>query len=115
MQNVEVVLDVFSGRPNPRWLLTEDQARELSGLVASLEEAGTDDGPPQGLGYRGFTVHGLEAPESEPLRVFHGRAVRPGLVRRDRGRTLERWLLASGKNAVAPALRDHVLQEIAKP
>jgi hypothetical protein len=51
---VEVELDVFSGRPNPRWTLAARRAEELGQLLRDLEPADRLD--PPGLGYRGFVL-----------------------------------------------------------
>lgn len=63
---VEVELDVFSGRPNPHWTLGGDRAQELPDLLRDLEPAESRE--PPGLGYRGFllTAAGAKA------RVFGG-------------------------------------------
>ena len=65
-REVEVELDVFSGRPNPRWTLMAGRAEEVAELLRGLEPA---DGPePSGLGYRGFVLTGGKAKAS----VFRG-------------------------------------------
>src|SRR5579863_3126999 len=53
-----ITLDVFSGRPNPVWQLTEQQDSELG---EKLSSAGTPtaqrpSGVFGGLGYRGFVI-----------------------------------------------------------
>jgi hypothetical protein len=50
-----VEFDVFSGRPNPTWSLSEEQIIELQGALRDLPPA---DKPPGefGLGYRGFLI-----------------------------------------------------------
>ena len=53
---LEVELDVFSGRPNPRWVLQAEERDSLLELVRSLREAGGPM-PATGLGYRGFILH----------------------------------------------------------
>ena len=63
---VEVEVDVFSGRPNPRWTLGADRARELLDLLRDLEPAERRE--PPGLGYRGFL---LTTPGAK-TRVFGG-------------------------------------------
>lgn len=52
-----VELDVFSGRPNPQWVLTDDERQRVEELLRGLPE-GTDPGPgaTTGLGYRGFVL-----------------------------------------------------------
>jgi hypothetical protein len=53
---VEVELDVFSGRPNPRWTLSTDRVKELEERLQGLEQ--TEGREPPGLGYRGFLLRG---------------------------------------------------------
>lgn len=63
---MKIELDVFSGRPNPNWVVTESTASDLlkalGSLHTGLESArGTGSTPSDlpGLGYRGFVVrHG---------------------------------------------------------
>src|SRR5689334_13843506 len=52
---LEIELDVFSGRPNPRWVVPEVERDSLLNMVASLREAGGPM-PATGLGYRGFIL-----------------------------------------------------------
>lgn len=49
-----VELDVFSGRPNPRWELDEDTRQELHRLQSRLTPTRQAPAEPPGLGYRGF-------------------------------------------------------------
>ena len=49
-----VELDVFSGRPNPRWPLSKADARGLTALHRRLREVAAHDASPPALGYRGF-------------------------------------------------------------
>ncbi|MEU1312385.1 hypothetical protein ABZ419_26325 [Streptomyces cinnamoneus] len=86
-----VELDLFSGRPAPRWHLDPGAADEFRTLTASLPPAGTVTQPrPPGLGYRGFTV----TDGDRVVRVFAGRVTEGATSRADPGRYLERWLLS---------------------
>jgi hypothetical protein len=52
---IVVELDVFSGRPNPTWSLSVEQAEELLEAFQNLPP--TDKlSPETGLGYRGFIL-----------------------------------------------------------
>ncbi|GAB3196619.1 hypothetical protein GCM10027062_06350 [Nocardioides hungaricus] len=51
----EVELDVFSGRPNPRWLLTPTEAAEFTQRVLDGATPAVPVDVSEGnLGYRGF-------------------------------------------------------------
>ncbi|GAA0433052.1 hypothetical protein [Streptomyces luteireticuli] len=86
-----VELDLFSGRPNPRWRLAPGAAEEFRALTAGLPPAGPAARTPSpGLGYRGFTVRDAD----RVVHVFAGRVTEGDASRTDPGRSLERWLLA---------------------
>lgn len=53
VSDVQVELDIFSGRPNPRWRLNREAAT-LEALHASLAKSTARAPDPPGLGYRGF-------------------------------------------------------------
>ena len=68
-----VELDIFSGRPNPTWDLSKDQADEFASRLTDLPPC---DRVPTvgGLGYRGFEVRnpGERADLPARIRVLHG-------------------------------------------
>lgn len=52
-----VELDVFSGRPNPQWTLTEQEAGRVEEMLRDLPPAEPGRAAMEpGLGYRGFLV-----------------------------------------------------------
>jgi hypothetical protein len=51
---VEVELDIFSGRENPRWRLSGDEGRRLRDLQSDLRVIARSRTELPGLGYRGF-------------------------------------------------------------
>ena len=61
---MEVELDAFSGRPNPRWETTSPLQKKLDSLAEK-----TNPAPEPGLGYRGFIIHH----GASKVRVFSGR------------------------------------------
>ena len=67
---MQIELDAFSGRPNPSWTLTEDQAARLMGRLAALNQITSEKTAPDDLGFRGFIL------TSEDLRI----RVCPGLI-----------------------------------
>jgi len=50
----EVELDIFSGRPNPKWNLSGERVRHLEERLERLEPVQADE--PHALGYRGFVI-----------------------------------------------------------
>jgi hypothetical protein len=114
---VAVELDVFSGRPNPTWLLTGAEAAELRSRLADpthtpLAPAAVP--PPSGrLGYRGFvlgdpehTLAGADRLEVGEgfVRAVDGATGRTLAVFADADRTLERWLVAGARGRAEPGL-----------
>jgi len=67
-----VELDVFSGRANPTWTLSADDAAELSARVQRLR-AGGEPLTEGALGYRGFDVYRRDGePPVLWMKVFAG-------------------------------------------
>jgi hypothetical protein len=84
-----VELDIFSGRPNPRWQLDEPSGRRLAELHHGLRPAVERPPDPPGLGYRGF-IYTLE---DASWRAWKGAVVGPRQVLADPDVAIERWLL----------------------
>jgi hypothetical protein len=113
---MEVELDAFSGRPNPRWRLHPHQAREFTNKLHRLprqhKRAASAE---QGLGYRGFIVTGT----GDELGSYDEVVVTSSSVRARSGsvshyfenqdRALERWLLETMRGRVDQALYTYVL------
>ncbi len=70
--DVEVELDIFSGRPNPRWPMRADQVPVLATLVDTAPRVAPAE--PPGLGYRGFVIHQITDNPAVPptMRVYGG-------------------------------------------
>ena len=67
---VEVILDIFSGRPNPSWKLSHHQIAELRRLLEASRRERRDEGrEPPGLGYRGFIIANRSQVHGIPYRV----------------------------------------------
>ncbi len=85
---MRVELDVFSGRPNPRWELDEDSAAALRRLLSRLSVS-TDTPPRQpGLGYRGFVFDS----EMDHGRAYKGYVIKSDAVFADPSSSIERFL-----------------------
>ncbi|MGW2374124.1 hypothetical protein [Kitasatospora sp. NPDC001683] len=116
---MDVEVDLYSGRPNPRFPLRPAAVDELGRRIAALTPATGGERPYDGLGYRGMRV--LTGPaETVAELVVSGELVTlrtpDGSLRhlRDPGRTLERWLLDQGAEDLAPEVTATVRQELAR-
>jgi hypothetical protein len=104
---VLVELDVFSGRPNPRWQLDEPAARTLRQLHQELWPIRNDPPEPPGLGYRGFSY----TLDGTIWRAFKGWVVSFDRSLIDQGRSVERLLLEQLPDEYAE-VRPRVLAEL---
>lgn len=97
-----VELDLFSGRPNPRWGLSPDQAEEFTRLLSHLPEQASPVVDRGILGYRGLILY--EAEDAPRTVVGMGEVIQHTagnpLVYRDEGRKIEKWLLGTAKGQV---------------
>lgn len=87
---MEVELDAFSGRPNPVWTVTADEAAALRALLAT--SGAPVPAPAEGLGYRGFVLRDGVGAAAATWRVHAGTLSRGGPHQAD---TLgaEAWLI----------------------
>ena len=105
----EVELDIFSGMPNPNWVLTNVEADSFVKQLAALPltSAGKLSG---NLGYRGFIVHCAEGADMQMIHIQNGTVhisrAEVNVYSYDEGRELERWLLNTGK----PHLKNDLFQ-----
>jgi hypothetical protein len=96
----EVELDIFSGMPNPAWVLTNAEADSLVKQLLALERISARE-MSGNLGYRGFIVHCTQGTITQVVRIQHGivhiaeNAI--DVYAYDRDRETERWLLNTGK------------------
>ena len=113
-----VELDIFSGRPNPVWLLPDAQQHELTTRLSGLAP-GLVAPYPDRLGYRAVLIHFNQPPYGMPetIEVFGGSAcyelggVRT--CRADANRAVEHWLLQTADRAQIDAgVLDDILAEI---
>ena len=71
---MEIELDAFSGRPNPRWELTGAQAAEFLARLRALRPTQGRDFVVEDLGYRGFIVRAKGEPVDgfDEVRLYRG-------------------------------------------
>ena len=108
---VEIELDIFSGMPNPTWVLADaDADRFMKQLAAAPPGPATELSG--NLGYRGFIIQVAQGADSQLIHIQAGTIhLSKGAAKayaRDGNRELERWLLGTGK----PHLKDEIFQTV---
>lgn len=107
----EIELDIFSGRPNPRWTLDAAEEREF---LTRLLDRTVPMGPirsREGLGYRGFvcTATGNTAARLRARQLPTSFRVRDGLAHSiDPG--AETWLRYTGHDVAVPGAAEAVIR-----
>ena len=115
-----VELDVFSGMPNPTWVLSVPEASDLTSRISRLDPTEAVGQRPDNLGYRGFIVQ-IAAGSSASLQTIRAHE---GIVEvvdstgtayyRDPQRQIELWLLATAKPPLGGNLTAEIVKEIMK-
>jgi hypothetical protein len=105
----EVELDIFSGMPNPKWMLTETEADSFLKQLAELPRISARK-LLGNLGYRGFNVTCAHGASTQVIRIQNGTvhisADVANVYANDENRELERWLLGTAK----PHLKDELFK-----
>jgi len=107
-----VTMNVFSGRPNPSWIVDDNKVSDLQRMASAAASAG----PLPLLGYRGFSVRPVESEHAAAARVQGapesvsgaGDAVIAGQ------REAEEFLLSTAAEHIDEQLRSHVREAIAR-
>jgi len=109
---IEVELDIFSGEPNPKWELSEEQIEELEARLRVFFVSTKPQTPPP-LGYRGFFItnlgknpmipealHEVSAERSEQIHAYNGVLTIMDKVRIDCWKDeskIEEWLISQAR------------------
>lgn len=117
---VQVEVDVYSGRPNPRWELSTEQAEEFLKMVRALPKREGDSAIAEGLGYRGLKVTWSRLSQDSDTEIMLSRGI--VLIKEesrsqqfaDKDRALERWLLHTGKGKLEDKLYEYLSEETLK-
>jgi hypothetical protein len=113
---MQVELDVFSGRPNPVWSLTNEQAKEFLAHFKGLKSTNSKRAPYNGLGYRGFKVTGFQ--DYDELAIWDKTVeARRGDKRNqwvDEHAALQKFLLKTSKSHIDEALYRSIAAAIDK-
>ena len=115
----EVEFDLFSGRPNPTWLLSKTEMASLQEKLSGLSTVAPFL-PPEQLGYRGIRVNlaDAESRTRSAILIYHG-----GIIHwsgntvsyyEDKGKQLEHWLVEMSKSHIDADLYAVMVTEITK-
>jgi len=116
----KVELDIFSGVPNPTWMLTFPEASDLTSRISRLDPTEEKGQRPENLGYRGFIVQTIAASSAtvQTIRAYHGIVEVVDSTKTayylDPQRQIELWLLATAKPPLADDLTAEIVKEIMK-
>ena len=114
---LSVELDIFSGRPNPSWILTEKDEKELfDRLIADPSLMRPVSASPNRLGYRGYIISRLDEEQADsqekkakfPTRFRLG----SGLEGPEKGAEASLWLLDTSEQLDTEV--DDYLREVAR-
>ena len=110
-----ITLHIFSGRPDPSWVLSAEQVKEFTTRLKTFTTPTIQKphGLMGGLGYRGFSVISVGEQALEPYIYIYGGIIdkdRFGLNRITHTPDLEEWLLSTAGDVVP----DEVKQEAKK-
>jgi hypothetical protein len=118
MTSIHVTADVYSGRKNPEWDLVGEQVTDFRARLTGLraDPAKVNERPDQ-LGYRGLILDMTSDGSTQRFVIASGTVIvepTSSGARRvllDPGRTLEKWVLRTGKNALGPDLLASLLAD----
>jgi len=116
----KIELDIFSGIPNPTWMLTFSEASDLTSRISRLDPTEETGQRPENLGYRGFIVQTIAASSAavQTIRAYHGIVEVVDSIKTayylDPQRQIELWLLATAKPPLADDLTAEIVKEIMK-
>ncbi len=106
---LEVELDIFSGMPNPTWVLSNAEADSFLKQLAALPRTSARE-LSGNLGYRGFIVQVTQGTDTQLICIQNGTVhITKGATKVyacDKDRELERWLL----NTAKPHLKTELFQ-----
>ena len=119
-QTYNVVLDIYSGVPNPTWTLVAAEAATFTTMLAKLEPTQQSRPRPENLGYRGFVVQPTDTTSStiQCVRAYFGlvEVETPAGIGYydDPQRQMEQWLLGTAKPYIPADVYQYVADELAR-
>ena len=107
---VEVILDIYSGRENPRWRIAPPEILKLQQKLNGIWKKKTNHLPdPPGLGYRGFHLSATEENMPKHMTVFESVVQTESGNFQDPDRGIEKWLIQQSKGHADKATYDYLV------
>ncbi|MBA69194.1 MAG: hypothetical protein CML30_10000 [Rhizobiales bacterium] len=105
-----VKLDMYSGRENPHWVLTDEQAGELRRRSRDFQEKLGGAPSPRTLGYRGVEITPIARQEGgvEPLIESREAELNNGSIYVSGVPELEDFIVSTGKDFIDPEALEHI-------
>lgn len=111
--SARVTMNIYSGRPDPAWRLSDGELATLLARLDAAPEARDKPAPTTAaLGYRGLSVTFSGGAQVE---IGAGRIeIGGGATLRDESRALERWLVETGRERIDGKAIESALARIDK-
>ena len=109
-----LTMDIFSGRENPSWVVSDKLASELLERFRASEKQLLDAPPSPILGYRGIRVAPIERQEEKPESLLKGEQDE-GAVYVSGVPELEEFLISTGREILAAPIIEHALDILRRP
>jgi hypothetical protein len=108
-----VTMKIFSGRPNPVWVLPETAANEFHDRVSRIRNTAPTSnlkplGALGGLGYRGFKVQAIGEPTPTYIHAGIVDSGRHNATFLTDDRDLEKWLFSTNEKQFSRDIQDYV-------
>lgn len=114
---IKVTLHIYSGRPDPTWELSDEQAREFIERVGKIEKRVPAESLERygGLGYSGFTIDSVgEKALGEKVGIYKGsiNLAHSDFNLSDDNLELEQWILSTADKNLSEDIKVYVNQEL---
>lgn len=101
---IDVEIDIFSGRPNPRFPVRGEEAKRLLDILDSSRRPMPTPPPEAGLGFRGFLVH-VNRSDPATYRVMGDVLENAGSVFSDPDEEVQAYIVSIAPAALQPLMR----------
>lgn len=110
-----VTLDVFSGRENPKWVISDSESAELLTRTRGFEKRITEGKASEILGYRGIQVSPIERQDEKTERILRDAGGDGGPLYISDIPELEEYLLSTSGDSIEASVASHVREVLVQP